>query len=330
MRRLYHRQTVLLILYAALIAPGCSYAGGKDTPEEKDPFLAAKRGEIDSIKLLLKDNPGLLNARNDIGASLLHYAAQRNHPELVHYLVKEGAEVDAVDMSRETPLYYAARWGSSFEAAKALIELGADINHRPSWRLPYPIESSDGIVRTHTREYSVLEIAAGAGDYRLVELLLKKGAKIEPASPAGENALQRACCGRVPQRYEKDPEAAGNRKTIALLTKHIDINYRNKHGLAPLHNAARYGAVETVKYLISNYKKLDLNPSAPFVGTPLRIAVDPRGLGGPVKDRAEVIKLLIKAGADVNIEYANQTPRQLAEKLGNKTILKAFDDAEKQ
>lgn len=314
-------RTLFVILF--FLFTGCSEAEDNRAKEE-NPFYAAKFGELESLKLLMKEKPSLIKATNEFGETLLHHAAQGNQPEIIGYLVEQGADVNAYATKLlGTPLHYAAQGGISYEAAKVLIELGADINARPEITLKTPIGGSgdEGIPAMYGE--SVLEAAARFGDYRLVELLIKKGAKVQAESPTSRNALHYACTGQIQLSLRKYPENVGNRKVIALLTKHLDINTRSNSRMTPLHIAAGHGVVDTVRYLVSTYDKIDLNASDDDGDTPLHIAV--KGFGGSIKNRSEVIKVLIKAGADVNrINSKKLTPLQLAEKFGHQSLIDAF------
>ena len=326
-----------LSLTSILFITACSDVQGQhlpgDTPQEK-AFSAAFFGELQALKLILKEHPDLLEKTDKHGETLLHDAARGNQPDIVRYLLKRGVPVDGLPDSKKTPRFYAtplflaARAGDCFEAAKALIESGADVNYRPLRSAAYKFR--DGTVEPAKYGPSILEIAAQAGDYRLVELLIKKRAKVE-AKSTKMNALHRACFGYIDIRYKKDPETAGNQKVIAILTKYIDINCEDEHGMTPLQFSAQRGAPDTVKYLVSNYDNLDLDEAENIGGnTPLHLAVEGVINASP-ENRAEVIKILMEAGADVNrVNSKRLTPRQLAEKLGNKTILQAFDAAEKK
>lgn len=69
-----------------------------------------------------------------IGQSALHVAASINKPEAIRLLVVYGAEIDQPDTkSGKTPLYIAVE-DQSLEAAKELLELGADANRLTHFR----------------------------------------------------------------------------------------------------------------------------------------------------------------------------------------------------
>ncbi len=64
-------------------------------------------------------------------ATPLHSAVLLQWLEVVQALIKAGAEIDAVTLTGQTPLWFAANCGY-FEIAKYLLEAGADPNIRSS------------------------------------------------------------------------------------------------------------------------------------------------------------------------------------------------------
>lgn len=57
----------------------------------------------------------------------LHCAAMFDHPEIVEYLIQEGADINSVDKERRSPMLLAALRGG-WRTVHTLIKLGADIN----------------------------------------------------------------------------------------------------------------------------------------------------------------------------------------------------------
>lgn len=58
---------------------------------------AAKKGDLAEIKTVLRDHAGLINQRDQTGATALHYAAFAGHRSVVEELVRKGADINARD-----------------------------------------------------------------------------------------------------------------------------------------------------------------------------------------------------------------------------------------
>jgi ankyrin repeat protein len=58
---------------------------------------AAKRGVVDDVKAILQSNPDLINERDRLGATVLHYAAFGGHRFVAQFLVQQGADINAPD-----------------------------------------------------------------------------------------------------------------------------------------------------------------------------------------------------------------------------------------
>jgi ankyrin repeat protein len=82
------------------------------------------------IAKLLVEHGADVRARGDnlgIDRTALHGFAENGNAEMVAYLIKHNADVNATDMDGRTPLHLAARWGY-VEVAKVLIDGGANVN----------------------------------------------------------------------------------------------------------------------------------------------------------------------------------------------------------
>src|SRR3974390_2511916 len=58
---------------------------------------AAKQGAAEDVRTLLHSHPDLINRKDELGATALHYAAFGGHRALVQLLVQHGAEINATD-----------------------------------------------------------------------------------------------------------------------------------------------------------------------------------------------------------------------------------------
>jgi ankyrin repeat protein len=57
---------------------------------------AAWRGDVQRLKLLLKENPKLANSEERVGFRPLYYAIHYHHPEAVRVLLENGADANGV------------------------------------------------------------------------------------------------------------------------------------------------------------------------------------------------------------------------------------------
>jgi len=104
---------------------------------------AARAGDAAKvIKLLAKGAD--VNAKNNDGATSLHYASWNGHTELAEALIAKGANINAKDSGGDTPLHWASANGHA-DVTKALIAKGADINAKNNHgRTPLDVARSEG------------------------------------------------------------------------------------------------------------------------------------------------------------------------------------------
>eukprot|EP01105_Mastigella_eilhardi_P005139 TRINITY_DN16921_c0_g1_i1.p1 TRINITY_DN16921_c0_g1~~TRINITY_DN16921_c0_g1_i1.p1 ORF type:complete len:605 (-),score=144.78 TRINITY_DN16921_c0_g1_i1:46-1860(-) len=95
----------------------------------KDVWEAVQLGRLDAVSKFLDENPALLTTMNADGASLLHSASFFGHLEIVQYLLNLGADVDCLTSeTHQTPLQWAASAGFA-SVVHFLLKQGADLNH---------------------------------------------------------------------------------------------------------------------------------------------------------------------------------------------------------
>lgn len=128
------------------------------TPAESPVADAARSGDIETVRTLLRDGADVNAAQGD-GMSALHWAAERGDAVMIEVLVRAGAEVkSATRIGEYTPIHLAARNGHPM-AVQALIAAGADVMKvtNPSGSTP-------------------LHLAALSGSRGVVEALIAAGA----------------------------------------------------------------------------------------------------------------------------------------------------------
>jgi ankyrin repeat protein len=89
-------------------------------------MMAAWAGQMDIVQKLVAKGAVV---DNKPGWTPLHYAASKGQLDMIRYLLRLNADIDAGSPNESTPLMMAAGYGSP-EAVKLLIESGADISKR--------------------------------------------------------------------------------------------------------------------------------------------------------------------------------------------------------
>ena len=118
----------------------------------------------------------------------LIYAATFGDVEGVRAALRAGANPNAVDASRSSPLRAAAERGH-LEIVQLLVDAGADVDLRPDsfWA---------------GRGVNPLSAAAKSGQAEVVAFLLTRGARIEATDGSGRTALHHAAQGGQPRVVE--------------------------------------------------------------------------------------------------------------------------------
>jgi truncated hemoglobin YjbI len=157
-------------------------------------------------------DPALLLERH-ASRTLLHEAAALGDLAFVELFVSLGADVNARDGGRHTPLYSAAnqcQFPTAAQVVRLLVRAGADVH------------ADDGVKRT-----TPLHMAARRGNVGIAEALLDCGARIDARDSLGETPLRRAVnCDKVAV-------------AAALLRRGADARSVGSKGLTPLEAARR-------------------------------------------------------------------------------------------
>ncbi len=272
------------------------------------------KGDIKTVKRLVREDPRLVHARStrEHGATLLHYVSANgvegyrqktpaNIVEITEQLLKAGAEIDAeadVYGGGATTLGLVAtsvhpyRAGVQNPLLQLLLDHGAEIDHKAG---------------AGNRQSSVLGALAN-GRPEAAKYLAERGARLNLESAAGVGRLDLVKSfferrGKTPSRKQLRSAfayACGyQQKDVVefLLDKGIDLADGGSDGQTPLHIAVIYGRLETVKLLLKYNPPLESRNM--YGGTVLGQTLWSAAHGGDPKVYAEIIKILIAAGASV-------------------------------
>ncbi|GFR28392.1 uncharacterized protein TNCT_638791 [Trichonephila clavata] len=180
-----------------------------------------KKGKLD----IIRKNVSVTDA---LGRSVVHYAAQEGHKEIVDALINNGVDIKKPDELGKTALHYAARYNHGTEVVSCLLENAKDC-----------INSKDKNGRT------AVYYAAQQGNWKIVDFLIeKKGASIDGLD--AEKLLF---------HYTYKGSVEGIRKVVEKEKKEgekeIDvIAIKDNHDNTLLHIAARKGHFTVVEFLL--------------------------------------------------------------------------------
>jgi ankyrin repeat protein len=213
-------------LYALMLALACA-----GTASAQSPLVDAVRtGHAAQVRALI-DKRADVNATQQDGTTPLHWAVERDAPEIVQMLIRAGANVKAVNRYGATPLWLASVNGNAKTIAM-LLEAGADASSA----------NADG--------ETALMVAARTGKPDAVSTLLARGA--DPNAKEGwrgQTALMWAA-------------AEGHAAVIDVLVAHgADLKARSTAGFTALLFAAREGRIAAVETLLK--AGADMNDSLP-------------------------------------------------------------------
>ncbi|KAK6626900.1 Transient receptor putative cation channel subfamily A member 1 [Polyplax serrata] len=268
----------------------CLKSGAKISTQQHDlstpVHLACAQGAIDIVRLMFTMQPSekdmCLTSCDVQKMTPLHCAAMFDHPEIVEYLISEGAEINPLDKENRSPLLLAAS-RAGWRTVLTLIRLKANIllkdsNHRNVLSL---VVMNGGRLEDFAKE-----VLQAQSEKDLMLLLNEKDIS-----------------GCSPLHYAS---REGHIKSLeSLIRLGACINLKNNNNESPLHFAARYGRYNTVRQLLDSEKgTFIINESDGEGLTPLHIASQ--------HGHSRVVQLLLNRGALLHRDHNGRNPLHLA------------------
>lgn len=117
--------------------------GAKIAPRTNPLAAAAKRGEVEIVKLLLKHGAGINDSTDDFYGTALKGAIESRNPDLLEFVLREGADIHQRGGDEMYPVDMAV-FAGNVAAAQRLLELGASFSHKAmeeavEWDQKYPL-----------------------------------------------------------------------------------------------------------------------------------------------------------------------------------------------
>ena len=280
---------------------------------------AAGRGDIDTVRQLLDDNPAWIHTVGSHGRTMLWEAAYRGKLEMVQFLLERGADINLpgcyhIQHRLEITPYCVARYEGRDSVADYLLEQGATIDiHTAAYLGDYdaveahldndPSLINKGYLQAvmlpagepHTFEHretawaTPLCYAIRGEDPAIVELLISRGTTIEPYS----------------ERF-LDYAVSGNRIEITTLLL--------ENGADPNKAPRILDDGSEMSELLKSYgvPPKDINAQGDM-GWPMLVYV----CRGDNREHPEEILRLLELGADINVRnYKGKTGLHYAAKAG--------------
>ena len=192
------------LLLVALAGGGPTGGAGLAVPGATPVADAARSGDLDAVRALLREGADV-NAANGDGMSALHWAAERGDAGMLDALVQAGAAVDAVTrIGHYTPLHVASTGGHA-AVIERLAAAGADVSATAS-----------------TTGATPLHLAAAAGSAAAVAALLDRRADADARERAwGQTPLMFAAARdrveAIRTLLERGADPAVTSKTVDLV-----------------------------------------------------------------------------------------------------------------
>ncbi len=228
-------------------------------------------GNMDACRILIMQNPGIINLVKPAVGSALHCAVAAGNAEVIRNLIEMGAHPDLAYL-RHAPLGLAVCLGN-IEAVKVLLEKGANPEgFRDGGLCPGPLHD-----------------ACRKGYTEIAEALIEAGALVTRQDYLGQQALHYAAANDDPILTSMILDAGANPDLLA------DEYYRT-----PMHRAATNGNLQTLRVLLA----ADADPDGFRVThtccadltivnhfPPIAYAI--------INDHCDVVAELIQSGADL-------------------------------
>ena len=286
-------------------------------------MAVARTGNVAAAQLLLQQGATVEAKEKWGGQTALMWASARRHPEMMQLLISKGADVNARSIDRDyqrhvtaegrpksldsgglTPLLYAAR-ENCVACVDVLLKSKVDID------LPDP----DGV--------SPLLVAIMNANWDLAKQLIDAGADVNQWDIYGESPLYTAIDLRARIDGGRNSIDAPNTTTGLAIVKlllerganpNMQLTFKpanargaiTTRGATPLIRAAVNADAEVIKLLLE--KGADATLSTADRQTPIHAVLAGRA---PEPQAVELIKVLQKAGTDVNVVALINHPEEI-------------------
>ncbi len=257
------KQKIMIVLLI-IVSLSCSFTAhaekhAHDAPvnmlhgdaEKKEPMHkalqdAVKAQDVFKVQSFLKDDAHV-HARDEEGKTVLMFAAQNGHQEIIQLLLHAGAAINATDSSNNTALFYAIG-GGHVDAARLLLQQGAHVNAvnhlgrtplmdaAALWyedMVPMLLQYNPARHAKDADGKTAFMHACEHGRLRAVELLFDANIAVNGQDKEGKTALYLAAEGYIFGYHHHGPSVGEQTEVVAFLLKHkADHTIRDNKGVS--------------------------------------------------------------------------------------------------
>jgi len=297
-------------------------------------------------------NPNTIIARDGLGNSILHYAAEWNLNNAIPAIIRSGLSVEEPNATGQTPLFMAIRTDSP-STIRVLAENNANLNARDSqgnsalhmavrWNAvntaSYLISSGIDINSFSLNGNTPLHDAVALGMSDIETLLIRQGANLEVRNIDGNTPFMEAVRSAQMGSIER------------LAQSGCDPSTRNTRGDTPLHIAVGMENIELTNTLLRLGASIHARNTRNRTPFQIALSVSPRmvtallssgrlnisdDLGNSAlhialkeKASADIIRTIVTAGARINsVDSNGKTPLRIALDLESWASAKIIADA---
>ncbi len=196
------------------------------TVQGQELSKAIGEGNIDKVKDMLNQDPGLLDKKDLQGLTPLNKAAVEGKSEIAFELLRHGADPAIGDNENTLPVHQAAFTGN-LDLFRVLYAKNPEID----------IRDDNGMTPLH---YSIQ-----GKKPEMTKYLLEGGANVNAET---RNKWTPLLFAAIFGPYET---------AEMLIGEKVNVNAKNNTGLTPLHSATSYGRTDIVKLLVENGARID-------------------------------------------------------------------------